>query len=257
MPVIAITPPTPQQAKPMLTLSEQQLHLLDTQARTKFAALLTSQLQADYPELFQPLPPALAQRMVARKIDYAQDRYSIEFQSALTTYLHYCCAIAPNFDEQPDIQAMLDDLSHYPDDIPDLLADKASEDAWAEAEANAQRSGWFDNADETQHNDHIAARTCWALATIATRQDHTQQFADDTALTSFIAQAIQTARQQHITDTKGIIAFAVCQHVFGRQFYQQHATPWISSIFNDPAVLPSLRGFALVGCVELKWELEL
>ncbi|MFA5983573.1 MAG: hypothetical protein WC782_06125 [Methylococcaceae bacterium] len=240
----------------MLTLTQHQLDQLDAEARSQFAALLTGQLQADYPALFQPLPQALAQRMVAHKIDYAEERYDIHFQSALTTYLHYCCAIGPKFDEQPEIQGMLDNLSHYPDDIPDLLADEASEAAWSEADDNARRSHWF-GQDGSQLNGHIAARTCWALADIANKQSNIQPITDDATLTNFIATAIQTARQQQITDAKGITAFAVCQHVFGKHFYQQQSKDWVALIFTDSSMLPWLRGTALALGVELEWQLEL
>ena len=105
----------------MLIISPEQKRMFTEKIRAQFAEKLTGQLQADYPELFHPLPPALALRMVSKKIDYAQYRYEINYKSSLTVFLHYCCAIGPAFDRQPDIQAVLDDLSLYPDEIPALL----------------------------------------------------------------------------------------------------------------------------------------
>ena len=71
----------------MLIIRPDQMQSFTDRIRAQFAAKLTGQLQADYPGLFQPLPPPLALRMVSAKIDYAEYRYEIRFQSALTVFL--------------------------------------------------------------------------------------------------------------------------------------------------------------------------
>jgi len=71
----------------MLIIRPDQMQSFTDRLRAQFAAKLTGQLQADYPRLFQPLPPPLALRMVSAKIDYAEYRYEIRFQSALTVFL--------------------------------------------------------------------------------------------------------------------------------------------------------------------------
>jgi len=71
----------------MLIIRPDQMQSFTDRIRAQFAAKLTGQLQADYPGLFQPLPPPLALRMVSGKIDYAEYRYEIRFQSALTVFL--------------------------------------------------------------------------------------------------------------------------------------------------------------------------
>ena len=71
----------------MLIIRPDQMQSFTDRISAQFAAKLTGQLQADYPRLFQPLPPPLALRMVSAKIDYAEYRYEIRFQSALTVFL--------------------------------------------------------------------------------------------------------------------------------------------------------------------------
>lgn len=240
----------------MIVIDSGQMRQLDADVKTRFADKLTGQLQAEYPDRFRMLPAALAKRILAGKIDYAEDRYQIRYQNALTAYLHYCCAIAPAFDLQPDIQAVLDDLSLYPDDIPGLLVERVSDQAWAEAAQNARRSDWFVSRPE-HLADQVAARTCWAVADLAVRQSREQGPPEDAALSGFIAQSMQAAGRFRIVDAKGLTAFAVCQSLLGMDFYRQSARPWLAYIFNDAAILPELRGSTLAGCVELEWKLEL
>jgi len=241
----------------MLIIRPDQMQSFTDRIRAQFAAKLTGQLQADYPGLFQPLPPPLALRMVSGKIDYAEYRYEIRFQSALTVFLYYCCAIGPAFDRQPDIQAVLDDLTLYPDDIPALLPDAVDEEAWEEAAQAARRADWFDPDKPGQLADQVAARLCWALAALAPRLPDIKLPQDEATLSHFVTAAIQSAQQQHIKDADGIAAFALCQSLLGRDFHRQTPKPWVAAVFNDPAILPALRGATLAGCVELEWGIQL
>ncbi|MCL7422413.1 MAG: hypothetical protein M8364_16100 [Methylobacter sp.] len=240
----------------MIVITPSQMQQFNKDVRTRFAVRLTEQLRPDYPELFQILPQGLAQRMVAGKIDYAEERYEIHYQNALTTYLHYCCAIGPAFDLQPEIQAVLDDLSLYPDDIPDRLPELVSDAAWADAAQKARRRGWF-ASDPARLPDQVAARTCWAMAALAAQQSRAQAPPDEMTLNAFIGQSMQMARRHQIIDAAGMTAFAVCQSLLGKDFYLMHAKPWLAPIFSDPAILPTLRGVTLAGCVELEWGIEL
>jgi hypothetical protein len=241
----------------MLIIRPDQMQSLTDRIRAQFAAKLTGQLQTEYPELFQPLPPRLALRMVSAKIDYAEYRYEIRFQSALTVFLHYCCAIGPAFDRQPDIQEVLDDLSLYPDDIPALLPDAVDEEAWEEAEQVARRADWFDPDQPGQLADQVAARMCWGLAALASHQPHIKLPPDETSLNQFVSQSISAAQSSQIRDADGVAAFALCQSLLGREFHRQADKPWVEAVFNDPAILPALRGATLAGCVELEWGIQL
>jgi len=240
----------------MLVLNPKQIQLFDAKIKAQFVEKLTGQLSQEYPEIFQPLPQALALRMVAKKIAYAQFQYQILYQNALTTYLHYCCAIGPGFDLQPEIQNALYDLSRYPDDIPDQLPDLVSAEAWEAAEQQSRQSDWF-NTDPESLPDHIAAHLCWAMAALAKTQKKANTTPEDAALTLFINQSMQLARKYQIIDAKGMTAFGICQILLGTDFYLQTSKPWIAPIFHDPAILPMLRGATLAGCVELEWELVL
>ena len=241
----------------MLIIRPDQKQSFTDTLRAQFAAKLTGQLQTDYPELFQPLPPPLALRMVSQKIDYAEYRYEIHFQSALTVFLHYCCAIGPTFDLQPDIQEVLDDLTLYPDDIPALLPDAVDEEAWEEAVQASRRADWFDHDKPGQLPDQVAARLCWALAALAPSLPDIKLPLDETSLSQRVTLAIDSAHQQQIQDADGITAFALCQTLLGRDFYRQSPKPWVAAVFTDPAILPALRGATLAGCVELEWGIRL
>lgn len=234
----------------MIALTTDQFAALDDDVRTAFARELTRQLSGEYPDLFASLPPGLAQRIVARKIDYAQEQYDIEFQSTLTTYLHYCCAIGALFDLQPDIHAVLTDLSLFPDDIPDLLPERVADKAWAQAERSATRRDWLVD-EQLGTNDRVAARFCWALPQRA------DTLMTDAGLSAFITQSIATATEWHIEDETGQVAFAVCQTLLGEDFYNRRSKPWVPPVFHDPEILPMLRGVTLAGCTELEWGLTL
>ncbi|MFZ6747630.1 hypothetical protein [Undibacterium sp. Ren11W] len=246
----------------MITITFDQLRLLDSDIRHKFAVKLSTQLRADYTDLFAPLPPALTQRMVARKIDYAEERYEIHFQSALTTYLHYCCAIGPAFDTQSEIQSVLDDLSLYPDDIPDLLPDRVSDQGWEEADQQARKNGksaWFD-ATPKGLSDEVAARFCWAKHASNLETLHQESPTNETAdadLTAYITKAMQAARTHQINDATGMAAFAFCMDVLGADFIRLHGKAWVPAVFHDTAILPVLRSATLVGCTELEWRIAL
>ena len=241
----------------MLIISPEQKRMFTDKIRAQFAEKLTGQLQADYPELFHPLPPALALRMVSKKIDYAQYRYEINYKSSLTVFLHYCCAIGPAFDRQPDIQAVLDDLSLYPDEIPALLPAAVDEEAWEEAAQTARRADWFEPDPPGQLADQVAARLCWALAALATAFPSLKLPPDETHLSQFVAHSMPAAQACQIRDADGLAAFAVCQSLLGRDFHRQATKPWVEPVFNDPAILPGLRGATLAGCVELEWGIQL
>ena len=240
-----------------MIFSPEQKRLFTDSIRSQFAEKLTGQLQTEYPDLFQPLPPPLALRMVSNKIDYAEYRYEIRYQSSLTVFLHYCCAIGPAFDRQPDIQAVLDDLSLYPDDIPALLPDAVEEEAWEEAEHLARRADWFEPDQPGQLPDQVAARMCWAMAALAKHLPNVKLPPDEASLNQFVNQSIPTARSCHIQDADGVAAFALCQSLLGRDFYHQSTKPWVAAVFSDPAILPALRGPTLAGCVELEWGIQL
>ena len=240
----------------MLTISSHQMQLFNTEIKNRFATKLTGQLGPEYPEWFQPLPQGLAERIVAGKINYAEERYKIRYQNALTTYLHYCCAIGPGFDLQPEIQSFLDDSSLYPDDIPDLLPGRVSDEAWSEAEQQVRRNAWF-YPDSATLTDQVAARTCWALAELAEKQSNIKAPSDELSLKMFILQSMQAAHEHQIDDAMGMTAFAVCQIILGKDFYLKQTKSWLTPIFHDPAILPELRGATLVGCTELEWGIEL
>ena len=241
----------------MLIIRPDQMQSLTDKLRAQFAEKLTGQLQAEYPALFQPLSHQLALRVVSTKIDYAEYRYEIRFQSALTAFLHYCCAIAPAFDRQPDIQAVLDDLALYPDDIPALLPDAVPEAAWAEAAQASRPADWFEPDQPGQLPDQVAARMCWALAALGPRLPNIKLPPDEASLSRFVADAIQAAKLHQIQDADGITAFALCRNLLGRDFARQAPKPWVAAVFHDPAILPALRGATLAGCVELEWGVRL
>lgn len=85
----------------MIVITPNQMQQFNTDVRARFAAKLTEQLRFDYPELFQLLPQGLAQRMVAGKIDYAEERYEIHYQNALQAT---CITAAPLV--QPSIYSL-------------------------------------------------------------------------------------------------------------------------------------------------------
>lgn len=227
----------------MVALTQQQLGSLDNYIRQHFVAVLTDELRASYTTLLQPLPQPLTQRMVSRLIRHAETRYGLEQQTALATYLHYCCAIAPNFDQQPAIRKALNDPTRYPDDIPAQLADEISPWVWRYADEQADLTAWFDDS-PTGIDDRCMARYAWALPIQAAKQTEAD-------MKRQLTLAREQARTLQISDEDGLIAVMVCQELFGPSFTAQRQPRWLSTITNTQQLPPVLRSSSLRGCLEL------
>lgn len=229
----------------MVALTAQQLDTLDRYVNQRFVATLAAELVAIYTTLLQPLPLPLVQRMVSRMIDHAETAYGIAQQNALTTYLHYCYAIGPNFDQQPAIRKALTDVTEYPDDIPSQLPDKISPKVWRLAEEQADLNAWFDNS-PTGIADRCMARYAWALPAHASKQTEAE-------INSHLLLAREQARALKIADEDGLIAVMVCQRVLGPAFTTLHQPHWISPICDSRQLPVVLRSATLRGCLELDY----
>jgi hypothetical protein len=125
----------------MLHLTNNQLDKLvvpNEQALVDFIANALRQDSADYVE---GLPIPTLQRMVRTGIARARS-YGLTAPEDLLTYVGIMFQVAPNFDRQPAIHAVLVDPVIPPNKKLDVLTEPRFDAAWDEADAAYDPDAW-------------------------------------------------------------------------------------------------------------------
>jgi hypothetical protein len=91
----------------VLQISKRSLAALEQSSLRGFAVRLTANLLEDYPDELGPYPKETRPRIVANMVDRARARWKLQSQEAITSYCELMLSVAPNFDEDPDIQRAL------------------------------------------------------------------------------------------------------------------------------------------------------
>jgi len=109
----------------------------------KFIDLILEHLGIESPELVANLQPEILREMIANGLAKARG-YGINMDNQLIGFVSIMFSIAPNFDEQPDINKILSSTSIPADEKYDLIfEDDVSEQAWADAEDHYDDLAWF------------------------------------------------------------------------------------------------------------------
>ncbi len=120
----------------MLRISPASSNALEDAAWPGFIERLREAYEAEYPHVLPCFPPDLQFRIVENMVGRAE-RWGIWRQDAFAIFTELMMAIAPNFDEHPDISAVLSDDDEDINEIVATLDERIEDSVWEEVEANA------------------------------------------------------------------------------------------------------------------------
>lgn len=139
----------------MLIIRQEQIDNLIKGTDEEFVEFLVDYVKEDYPDLEEEYDDETLRRMVRGGIKRAES-HGLETAEDLTAFVAVMFEIAPNFDEQPEIKAVLDDLETPPNERFDKLwSPVVSEEAWEEALENYDEEAWFAGQDTNKQNQEI------------------------------------------------------------------------------------------------------
>jgi hypothetical protein len=129
--------------KNMLVIRQAQIDALTMGSDEEFVEFLVNHVKEEDPELENEYDDETLREMVRGGIKRAK---SHDFSTAedLTVFVSLMFEIAPNFDEQPEIKAVLDNDKIQPEDrLEALWTEVVPEEAWEKAEENYDEEKWI------------------------------------------------------------------------------------------------------------------
>lgn len=126
----------------MLAISPSAQAALAEMARPAFAARLREPLVETYPAILGRFPQHVQARIIANMLDRGR-RWRIAGQAPLLAFCELMLKIAPNFDEEPELRALLERGYPTPDRALITLPDEGPEQAWERARRNRSVLGLF------------------------------------------------------------------------------------------------------------------
>jgi hypothetical protein len=129
----------------MLVIRQEQIDTLIMGNEDEFTEFLVNHVKEEHPDLEENYDDETLRKMVKHGINRAKS-HQLSTAEDLTAFISIMFEIAPNFDEQPKIKAVLDDKKFPPESrIERLWTDAVSEEAWQEAEDNFDEKAWTFN----------------------------------------------------------------------------------------------------------------
>jgi hypothetical protein len=129
----------------MLVIRQQQMEALIKGSDEEFLEFLVEHVREEFPEKVAERDEETLRRMVNGGIARAES-HGFTLAEDVTAFISVMFEIAPNFDEQPQIKAVLDDEQFEPGDrLERLSSPLVPEEAWEEAEKNHNEKAWFPN----------------------------------------------------------------------------------------------------------------
>ena len=129
----------------MLVIRQEQIDTLIKKSDEEFVEFLVAHVKEEYPGKSSEYDEETLRVIVRSGIERAES-HDLRTAEDITAFVSIMFEIAPNFDEQPQIKAVLDDENFLPGDRIDRLGSPAvSEEAWNEAEENYNEDAWFPN----------------------------------------------------------------------------------------------------------------
>jgi hypothetical protein len=127
----------------MLVIRQQQIDTLIKGTDEEFVEFLVAHVHEEFPEKAAERDEETLRVMIRGGIERAEN-HQLSTAEDITAFISIMFEIAPNFDEQPQIQAILDDENFPPEDrIERLWSPLVSEEAWEEAEKHYNENSWF------------------------------------------------------------------------------------------------------------------
>ena len=226
----------------MLAISETTLRTLEVTARPLFAQRVQLALAEKYQHFLPRFPDHVQAAIVANMLGRAA-RWSIHGQQALVAFCELMIAVAADFDEQPEVRALLDAEKGGRDRVVLDLPEKVSEAAWAEAASNATtvpfyiRPALIGQAPAEQ-----------AAAAIALALHDRQEVASASAA---VQQAESAAARLGLGgDADTLLVIAACRSFYGEAFDERRLA-WAPEIFNS-----GLSAKAMLNALRLRLALD-
>ncbi len=127
----------------MLVIRQQQIDALIKGSDDEFVEFLVAHVKEEHPDLKSEYDDETLRVMVEGGIERAES-HELTTAEDITAFVSIMFEIAPNFDEQSQIKAVLDDKKIPPEERLDKLwSPLVSEEAWEEAENNYNEDAWF------------------------------------------------------------------------------------------------------------------
>jgi hypothetical protein len=211
----------------MLQISTASASVLETLAWPTFIERVRIGLVETYPEVFGGFTRDGQQIIIENMLGRAH-HWGVSRQDAYLAFCEFMLEIAPNFDEQPIIRAALSDLDGLIDDIVLDLPDDVDEEAWEDAEINAQDLPLFVCAQNIEAS--IDVRTAEAIAFLVPEATR-----DLGGLMKQARKDGETFKLLGLDDS--LLALAVWYHDCGEQRFDLDKHPFVEQLsdFSIPA----------------------
>jgi hypothetical protein len=131
----------------------------------EFVEFLVAHVKEEHPGIETERDDETLREMVRGGIERAGS-HELTTAEDITAFISIMFEIAPNFDEQPQIKAVLDDENTPPEQrLEKLWTPAVPEEAWDEAEKNYDENAWFayrEEIDEANEEEDADAGNDWS-----------------------------------------------------------------------------------------------
>jgi hypothetical protein len=220
----------------MLAISETTLRTLETTARPLFGRRLQLALAEKYQHFLPRFPDRVQAAIVGNMLGRAA-RWSIHGQQALLAFCELMIAVAADFDEQPQVRALLDAEKGGRDRVVLDLPGRVGEEAWAEAAGNATTVPFYIGPALIGQAPAEQAAAAIALAL----HDRPEAANASAAVQSAAGAAAGLGLG---ADADSLLVVAACRSFYGEAFDERRLA-WAPEIFSSglpaKAILNALR----------------
>ncbi len=127
----------------MLVIRQEQIDALIKGTDEEFVEFLVGHVKEEHPDLTSEYDDETLRVMVRGGIRRAES-HNFSTAEDITAFVSIMFEIAPNFDEQAEIKAVLDDANFTPEErIERLWSPLVTDEAWEEAEDKYNENSWF------------------------------------------------------------------------------------------------------------------
>lgn len=132
----------------MLVIRQEQINTLIMGDDERFVESLIKQAKRENPEIESKYNDETLREMVRGGINRAKS-HNLKNADDITGFVSTMFKVAPNFDEQPEIKAILEDEKTPPDErFEKIRSNLVSEEAWKEAKNNYDEKAWFSDQEK-------------------------------------------------------------------------------------------------------------
>ena len=127
----------------MLVIRQEQIDALIKGTDEEFVEFLVGHVKEEFPEKIEERDEETLRTMVRGGVRRAES-HGFTTAEDITAFISIMFEIAPNFDEQAQIKAVLDDTKFPPEErIERLWSPLVTDENWEEAENNYNKNAWF------------------------------------------------------------------------------------------------------------------